>query len=112
MSKKSDKEMMLRIIDSAYIDHCWKGAEKVYGKEATEMLRSVAPADPFLLRDMAIFSHITDGKTKKEAKALVDNYTHDEWAYDMEQFAKTIKKVKRAYTNDKLKGFNAFTSDI
>ena len=76
---------MLRIIDSAYIDHCWKGAEKIYGKEATEKLRSVAPADPFLLRDMAMFSYMTDGKTKK---------------------------VKRVYTNDKLKGFNAFTSDI
>ena len=102
---------MLRIIDSAYIDRCWKGAEKIYGKEATEKLRSVAPADPFLLRDMAIFSYITDGKTKKEAKALIDKYTHEEWAYDMERFAETIKKVKRVYTSDKLKGFNAFTSD-
>lgn len=110
MRKKSDRELMLRIIDSAYIDHCWKGAEKIYGKEATEKLRSVAPADPFLLRDMAIFSYITDGKTKKEAKALIDKYTHDEWAYDMERFAETIKKVKKVYTNDKLKKFDAFAS--
>ena len=111
MRNKSDKQLMLRIIDSAYIDCCWKGAEKIYGKEATEKLRSVAPADPFLLRDMAIFSYMTDGKTKKEARALIDKYTHKEWAYDMERFAETIKKVKRVYTNDKLKGFNAFTSD-
>ena len=103
MSKKSDKEMMLRIIDSAYIDHCWKGAEKVYGKEATEMLRSVAPADPFLLRDMAIFSHITDGKTKKEAKALVDNYTHDEWVICLVKYILHnyfITKTKNRLTSD------------
>lgn len=113
MGKKTqDKQITLRILDSAFLDRCWQDAEKIYGKKATEKLRSVAPADPLLLRDMAIFSYMTDGKTKKEAKALIDGYTHDEWAYDMERFAKTINKVKKLYTKNELKGYNVFTSDI
>ena len=110
MSRKQDKQITLRILGSAFLDRCWQDAEKIYGKKATEKLRSVAPADPLLLRDMAIFSHITDDKSKKEAKAIVDNYTHDEWAYDMERFAETINKVKKLYTKNELKGYNTFAS--
>ena len=106
--KQKNKELTLRIMDAAFLDKCWKDAEKVYGKKATEKLRAVAPADPFLLRDIALFSYRNDDKTEKEAKEILEGYSHDDWAYDVERFAKTIAKVKKLYTRNELKGYNTF----
>lgn len=108
--KKEDKEVTLRILDAALIDKCWIDSEKVYGKKATEKLRAIAPADPFLLRDMALFSYRNEGKSESEAKEIIKGYSHDDWAYDMERFAKTIAKVKKLYTKNELKGYNTFAS--
>ena len=111
-AKKKDKEITLRILDSAFLDQCWKDAERIYGKKATEKLRSVAPADPFLLRDMALFSYRNEGKSESDAREIIDGYSHDDWAYDAERFAKTIAKVKKLYKKDILKGNNTFTPNL
>ena len=36
-------------------------------------------------------------KTIKEVEELLSSYTHKDWAYDMENFAHTIKKAKQMY---------------
>lgn len=93
--KKDDEIITRRIIESACLEQDWKDMESFYGKKATAILKELAPADPLLLHDMMVFSHKTDGKTKKEIEKMLSEYTHDDWLYDMEHFAKTIKKVKK-----------------
>ena len=46
-----------------------------------------------------VVSHLNDGKTKKEVTELLTTYTEKDWAYDMENFAHTIKKAKQMYYN-------------
>ena len=111
-NRKQDKEIMMRILESAYLDRYWEDAEKFYGKKATAKLRTVAPADPFLLRDMARFSYRTDGKTDDEIDDILSEYTHDNWAYDMDNFAETIKKVKKLAIKDLPDNFDSFATNL
>ena len=46
-----------------------------------------------------VVSHLNDGKTKKEVTELLTTYTEKDWAYDMENFAHTIKEAKQMYFN-------------
>lgn len=89
-----------RIVESAELEIAWNDIEKIYGAKATKQLKELTPADPLLLHDLMVISNLNDGKTRKEVEKLLIGYTHKDWAYDMENFAKTIKKVKKMYFND------------
>ena len=91
------KKIARRIAESAELEIAWKDLEKIYGTKATKQLRELARADPLLLHDFMVISHLNDGKTRKEVEDLLASYTHKDWAYDMESFAKMIKKAKVLY---------------
>lgn len=86
--------------ESAELEMAWKDIEEIYGTKATKQLKDLAPADPLLLHDLMVVSHLNDGKTRKEVENLLRSYTHKDWAYDMENFAHTIKKAKQMYFDD------------
>lgn len=88
-----------RMSEAAELEQAWKDVGTIYGKKATKQLRELAPADPLLLHDLMVVSHLNDGKTKKEVTELLTTYTEKDWAYDMENFAHTIKKIKRLHSN-------------
>lgn len=88
-----------RMAEAAELEQAWKDVEIIYGKKATKQLRELTPADPLLLHDLMVVSHLNDGKTKKEVTELLTTYTEKDWAYDMENFAHTIKKIKRLHSN-------------
>lgn len=88
-----------RMAEAAELEQAWKDVGIIYGKKATKQLRELAPADPLLLHDLIVISHLNDGKTKKEVTELLMTYTEKDWAYDMENFAHTIKKIKRLHSN-------------
>ena len=88
-----------RMAEAAELEQAWKDVGIIYGKKATKQLRELAPADPLLLHDLMVISHLNDGKTKKEVTELLMTYTEKDWAYDMENFAHTIKKIKRLHSN-------------
>ena len=88
-----------RMAEAAELEQAWKDVGIIYGKKATKQLRELAPADPLLLHDLMVVSHLNDGKTKKEVTELLMTYTEKDWAYDMENFAHTIKKIKRLHSN-------------
>lgn len=91
------KKIARRMAESAELEIAWKDIEEIYGTKATKQLKELAPADPLLLHDLMVVSHLNDGKTRKEVKELLLSYTHKDWAYDMENFAHTIKKAKQMY---------------
>ena len=93
------KVIAKRMAEAAELEQAWKDVEIVYGKKATRQLKELAPADPLLLHDLMVISHLNDGKTKKEVTELLTTYTEKDWAYDMENFAHTIKKIKRLHSN-------------
>ena len=88
-----------RMAEAAELEQAWKDVGIIYGKKATNQLRELAPADPLLLHDLMVISHLNDGKSKKEVTELLTTYTEKDWAYDMENFAHTIKKIKRLHSN-------------
>ena len=88
-----------RMAEAAELEQAWKDVGIIYGKKATKQLRELAPADPLLLHDLMVISHLNDGKSKKEVTELLTTYTEKDWAYDMENFAHTIKKIKRLHSN-------------
>ena len=88
-----------RMAEAAELEQAWKDVGIIYGKKATKQLRELAPADPLLLHDLMVVSHLNDGKSKKEVTELLTTYTEKDWAYDMENFAHTIKKIKRLHSN-------------
>lgn len=88
-----------RMAEAAELEQAWKDVGIIYEKKATKQLRELAPADPLLLHDLMVISHLNDGKTKKEVTELLTTYTEKDWAYDMENFAHTIKKIKRLHSN-------------
>lgn len=85
--------------ESAELEIAWKDVEKVYGKKATNELKELTPADPLLLHDFMVISHLGDGKSKKEVQALLDSYTEKDWENDMKNFGKTIKTAKETTRN-------------
>lgn len=89
------KKIASRMAESAKLDIAWKDLEEIYGTKATKQLKELVPADPLLLHDLMVISHLNDGKTRKEVEELLASYTHKDWAYDMENFAHTIKKAKK-----------------
>ena len=91
------KVIAKRMAEAAELEQAWKDVETIYGKKATRRLKELAPADPLLLHDLMVVSHLNDGKTKKEVTELLTTYTEKDWAYDMENFAHTIKKAKQMY---------------
>lgn len=88
-----------RMAEAAELEQAWKDVGIIYGKKATKQLKELAPADPLLLHDLMVVSHLNDGKTKKEVTELLTTYTEKDWTYDMENFAHTIKKIKRLHSN-------------
>lgn len=93
------KVIAKRMAEAAELEQAWRDIEIIYGKKATRQLKELAPADPLLLHDLMVVSHLNDGKTKKEVTELLTTYTEKDWAYDMENFAHTIKKIKRLHSN-------------
>ena len=91
------KVIAKRMAEAAELEQAWKDVEIIYGKKATRQLKEIAPADPLLLHDLMVVSHLNDGKTKKEVTKLLATYTEKDWSYDMENFAHTIKKAKQMY---------------
>ena len=94
------KKIAKRIAKSAELDIVWKDIEEIYGAKATNQLKKLAPADPLLLHDLMVVSHLNDGKTRENIKELLLSYTHKDWAYDMENSARIIKRAKRLYFDD------------
>ena len=94
------KKIAKRMAESAELEIAWKDLEEIYGTKATKQLKELAPADPLLLHDLMVISHLNDGKTRKEVEELLASYTHKDWAYDMENFAHTIKKAKKMYFDE------------
>lgn len=95
--KREYKNITRRIVESAELERAWIDVEDIYGKNATKQLKNLTPADPLLLHDLMVISNLNDGKTKKEVEQLLQSYTKEEWAYDMKNFAKTIRKVKKLH---------------
>ena len=94
------KKIARRMAESAELEIAWEDLEEVYGKKATKQLKELVPADPLLLHDLMVISHLNDGKTRKEVEKLLTSYTHEDWAYDMKNFAHTIKKAKKKYFDE------------
>ena len=86
--------------ESAELEIAWKDLEEIYGTKATKQLKELTPADPLLLHDLMVISHLNDGKTRKEVEKLLVSYTHKDREYDMENFAHTIKKAKKMYFDE------------
>ena len=93
------KVIAKRMAEAAELEQAWKDVEIIYGKKATKQLKELAPADPLLLHDLMVVSHLNEGKSKKEVTELLATYAEKDWAYDMENFAHTIKKAKQMYFN-------------
>ncbi len=94
------KAIAKRMAEAAELEETWKDVEEVYGKKAAQQLKKLAPADPLLLHDLMVISHLNDGKTRKEVQKLLDNYTKKDWEYDMVNFSHTIKTAKEVYLNN------------
>ena len=95
-----NKQLAIRMAEAAELEQAWKDVEEVYGKKAARQLKELTPADPLLLHDLMVFSHLNDGKTRKEVQKLLDEYTKKDWEYDMANFSHTIKRAKEAYLNN------------
>lgn len=95
-----NKQLAIRMAEAAELEQAWKDVEEVYGKKAARQLKELTPADPLLLHDLMVFSHLNDGKTRKEVQKLLDGYTKKDWEYDMANFSHTIKRAKEAYLNN------------
>ena len=94
------KEIAKRMAEAVELEEAWKDVEEVYGKKAAQQLKILTPADPLLLDDLMVISHLNDGKTRKEVQKLLDDYTKKDWEYDMANFSHTIKRAKEAYLNN------------
>ena len=94
------KEIAKRMAEAVELEEAWKDVEKVYGTKAARQLKELTPADPLLLHDLMVISHLNDGKTRKEVQKLLDGYTKKDWEYDMANFSHTIKHAKEAYLNN------------
>ena len=94
------KKIAKRMAESAELEIAWKDLEEIYGTKAAKQLKELTPADPLLLHDLMVISHLNDGKTRKEVEKLLVSYTHKDWEYDMENFAYTIKKAKKMYFDE------------
>ena len=88
------EKLAKRMSESVELEEAWKDVEKVYGKKAANELKKLTPADPLLLHDLMVISHLGDGKSRKEVQALLDSYTEKDWENDMKQFAKTIRTAQ------------------
>lgn len=86
-----------RMAEAVELEEAWKEVEEVYGKKAARKLKELAPADPLLLHDLMVISHLGDGKSRKEVKELLATYTVKDWENDMENFSKTIELGKKTY---------------
>jgi len=93
------KKLAKRMSESVELEETWKDVEEVYGKKATNELKELTPADPLLLHDLMVISHLGDGKSRKEVQAILDSYTEKDWENDMKNFAKTIKTAKETTRN-------------
>ena len=94
------KEIAKRMAEAVELEEAWKDVEKVYGTKAARQLKELTPADPLLLHDLMVISHLNDGKTRKEVQKLLDGYTKKDWEYDMANFSHTIKHAKETYLNN------------
>ena len=92
------KRIARRIAEAAMLEEAWKDIEEVYGEKATKQLKELTPADPLLLHDLMVISHLDDGKTKKEVQVLLCSYTEKDWEYDMANFSHMIKKAKAIHS--------------
>ena len=80
--------------ESVELEEAWKDVEVVYGKKAANELKKLTPADPLLLHDLMVISHLGEGKSRKEVQTLLDSYTEKDWENDMKHFAKTIRTAQ------------------
>ena len=91
------KRIAKRMAEAAELEEAWKEVEEVYGKKAAKQLKEFTPADPLLLPDLMVISHLNDGKSRKEVQELLISYKEKDWEYDMSNFARTIKLAKEEY---------------
>ena len=61
------KKLAKRISESVELEEAQKDVEEVYGKKAANKLIS---ADPLLLHDLMVISHLSDGKSKKRSPGI------------------------------------------
>ena len=77
----TDRDLAERLLDAYELADRWQQIiQDFYGEKVAEQLKAIAPADPYLLYDLAVKSYIDEGKTEQEAIETVDNYTVKEWA--------------------------------
>ena len=62
------KRIARRMAEAAELEEAWKEVEEVYGKKAAKQLKELTPADPLLLHDLMVISHLNDGKLEKKYK--------------------------------------------
>ena len=97
----ASKKIARRMAESAELEIArGKILKKYIVQRPQKQLKELAPTDPLLLHDLMVVSHLNDGKTRKEVEELLTSYTHKDWAYDMENFAHTIKKAKKIYFDE------------
>ncbi len=72
--------MIKRLSYEAVLVDKWKHITPRYGEKNTAEIKEYLPADPFLLYDYKCLILIhEEGKTKKEAVAIADEMTPDDW---------------------------------
>ena len=86
-----------RMAEAVELEEAWKEVEEIYGEKATSQLKALTPADPLLLHDLMVISHLGDGKSRKEVKDILATYTIKDWENDMKNFSKTIELGKKTY---------------
>lgn len=89
------EDIALRLAHIGELRDRWDDiAKNFYGEKVAEMLKEIAPADPYILYDLSVYSLMSgDGLTEKEAISKVDDYTHDEWLQEFRGFKHTLTKA-------------------
>lgn len=88
------KDMVIRLVEIGELKDRWQDITKnFYGTKVAELLKEVAPADPYILYDLSATSLMGGGMSEKEAIKTVDAYTHKEWLREFEGFKHLLTKT-------------------
>ena len=89
------EDIAVRLFEIGDLKDRWNDITKnFYGKEVAELLKEIAPADPYILYDLSAFSLMNeDGLTEQEAIKKVDSFTHKEWLDEFKGFKHTLTKA-------------------
>lgn len=97
------RDIVIRLVEVGELKDRWQDITKnFYGRKVAELLKEVAPADPYILYDLSAMSLMGEGLSEKEAIKKVDSYTHKEWLREFNGFehllTKTVDKMYKEAT--------------